>query len=574
MTARKTTRKTNNVVHAWLIAAISLIAACASQTAQPIDTPVTSVEPTATTEAVTTPTAVPTGALIAAAPGGLARTLHPYPDSTAYTQAWLDAAALIWGGLDGGGALLAFDWDALDYRPAMAAQMPQVSTDWLTYTFTLRDDLKWSDGSPITPDDFTFAFDQASRDENRYVQLDLLQEIASVQATSPTTVAVTLKDARPRDLALAVVNAVRPVPRHVWNGRPWNDSVANPEILNPSVVLGPLKPASFSADSATFVPVDTYYAGTPQVPQVTLLAGQDPLSAYALLKNAAANWLHGLPSNEYGEAKLNPNLQVVEWTAANAAYRTLEFNLSRPFLADRRVRQALAVAVDRSELIRTAEQGLAEPQFSFIQPTNRRWVNTTLDRYDYDPSRARQLLVDAGYHKVDNRLVGRDGRQVTLQVVFPTSSQPRASIAAYLERAYADLGILVNLNALDFDAYADAVESRRDFDIALASYAGGALDPDLGTKAQLITSGQQNVTGYSSPQVDDLFRQAAGELDQTRRKQLYDRVQALVNADVPSHYLYAIKSVDAFARTVHGVTPHSADRLDVNDAILSWTVDQ
>ena len=65
-----------------------------------------------------TATGVPAAqALIEASLGNLSKTLHPYPDSASYTQPWIDAAALIWGGADGGGALLAFDWDTLDYRP-------------------------------------------------------------------------------------------------------------------------------------------------------------------------------------------------------------------------------------------------------------------------------------------------------------------------------------------------------------------------------------------------------------------------------------------------------------------------
>jgi ABC-type transport system substrate-binding protein len=106
----------------------------------------------------------------------------------------------------------------------------------------------------------------------------------------------------------------------------------------------------------------------------------------------------------------------------------------------------------------------------------------------------------------------------------------------------------------------------------LAAYGGGSLDPDLGPKAQLITNGQQNVTGYSNPQVDELFKQAAGELDPIKRKQLYDQIQSLVNADLPSHYLYALNSIDAFSRKVQGVTARRGDRLDYNDALLTWSV--
>ncbi len=157
---------------------------------------------------------------------------------------------------------------------------------------------------------------------------------------------------------------------------------------------------------------------------------------------------------------------------------------------------------------------------------------------------------------------------------YSSSSTPRGKIAAYVQQQYKQLGIEVEVKSLDFNAYTDQVQNRHDFDISLAAYGGGSLDPDLGPGAQLISNGQQNVTGYSNPQVDELFKQAANELDDAKRKQLYDRIQVLVNADIPSHYLYALKAIDAFSSRVQGVTPHKGDRLDYNDALLSWSVTQ
>jgi peptide/nickel transport system substrate-binding protein len=513
-------------------------------------------------------------ALVEAALGNLSKTLHPYPDSAAYTQPWSDAAALIWGGADGGGGLLAFDWDTLDYRPAMATQLPRVSPDGKTFTMTLRNDLKWSDGSAVTVDDFQFAYDQASRDENRYVQLDIVQDIASFRTPDQHTIEVTLKSAMPRDVSLGIVNVIGPIPKHVWNGRAWTDSSANPEILNPSVVLGPFTVQDFKiAERGVFTAIDTYYVGKPLVPRVEILANQQPTVAYESLKSGRANWVHALPPAQYQEAKANPDLVVQEWTAANASYRTLEFNLTRPFLgSDKRVRQALAYAVSRADLLDVAEQGLATPQTSFVQPTNQRWVNSAVTSYDLDMTRARQLLQDTGYTLKNNQLIGKDGNPVKLQVLYPTSSTPRGKIAAYLQQQYKRLGIEVEVKGLDFNAYTDQVQNRHDFDISLAAYGGGSLDPDLGPRAQLVTNGQQNVTGYSNPQVDELFKQAATTLDDAQRKQMYDQIQTLVNADIPSHYLYALKSIDAFSQKVQGVTPHKGDRLDYNNALLSWTV--
>ncbi|HEV7662885.1 MAG TPA: ABC transporter substrate-binding protein, partial [Chloroflexota bacterium] len=264
--------------------------------------------------AAPTPVA-PSGPLNEAAFGNLSKTLHPYPDGASYTQPWLDAAALIWGGADGGGALLAFDWDKLDYRPAMATALPTVSADNKTFTFRLRSDLKWSDGTVITADDFQFAFDQASREDSRYVQLDLLQEITAFGTPDPRTIVITLRDARPREVALSIVNVVSPVPKHVWNGRSWTDPAANPEIMHPTVVLGPYAVQEFATDSrAIFTAVDTYYQGKPRIPRVEIVANQQPAVAFDALKSGRANWIHALPPSLYQQARADPTLDLKEWT--------------------------------------------------------------------------------------------------------------------------------------------------------------------------------------------------------------------------------------------------------------------
>jgi peptide/nickel transport system substrate-binding protein len=505
----------------------------------------------------------------------LSKTLHPYPDAASYTQSWIDTAILLWGGGDGQGGLLAFDWDKLEYRPAMATDMPKVSADGKTYTFTLRNDLKWSDGTPITVDDFQFAWDNASKKENDFVNLDQLEEIASYTTPDKNTIQITLNEQKAHDVALGTVSAIGPIPKHVWENKPWNDTAANPEILNPSVVLGPYSVQEFKiAERGAFAPVSTYPGGQPRIPMVEILPGQQPTVAYEELKSGRANYAPNIPPAQYQEAKSNPDLNVVEWTAANASYRALEFNTTRSFLSDQRVREALSRAVSRDDVLDVAEGGLATPQYSFIQPTNTKWSNPNVEKYDLDMDRAKQLLQDAGYQMQGGQLIGKDGQPVKLQVLFPTSSAPRAKIATYLQQQYKQLGIDVEVKGLDFNAYTDQVSQKKDFDISLATYGGGSLDPELGPRAQLITGGQQNVTGYSDPQVDELFKQGASELDDAKRKQIYDQIQQIVNSQIPSHYLYALKAFSPVSKKVQGVVAHKGDRLDYNDALLQWSVAQ
>ena len=554
--------------------------AAPTSTPAPVSAP-TSPAATATAAPATAPasSAAPSsssGPLVWASLGNLSPTLHPYPDSASFTQTYVDSAMLIWGANEGGGGLIAFDWNQLDYRPAMATAMPRVSADGKTFTLTLRQDLKWSDGAPVTVDDYVFAWENASKKENDYVGLDQLQEIASYRSPGPNTIEVSLTETKPRDVALGTVEIITPVPKHVWANKAWNDPTANLEINTPSVVLGPFRVQDYKvAEQATFVPVDTYYVGKPRVPQVQILAAQQPTVAYEALRSGRANYAPSIPPSQYRDAKSNSDLNVPEWTPANAAFRSIEFNLSRPFLSDKRVREALARSVSRADVLDLAEQGLGTPQYSFVPPTNQKWVNPSVERYDFDLSRARQLLQDAGYQQQQGgQLMGKDGQPVRLQVVYPTTSAPRAKIAAYLQQQYRELGIQVEVKGLDFNAYSDQVQKQRDFDVNLATWGGGSIDPDLVSKPQLITGGQQNGPGYANPRLDQLFRQAGGELDEARRKQLYDQAQQLVAADLPSHYLYAVKGFSAMSRKLQGVAPSRGDRLDYNDAILAWVVAQ
>lgn len=520
-------------------------------------------------------TATTATALVEAAYVPLPATLHPYPDATSFTQSWLDIASLIWGRADGGGALLMFDWSTLDFRPALASALPTVSADNRVFTFALRPDLRWSDGAPLTAADFQFAFDNASRPENHFAQVDLLHAISGVRTPDPGTVEITLADARPRDVAYSIIDALVPVPEHTWRGKSWTDPAANAEITRPSVVLGPfaLTSGGTTADSrATFAPVPTYPVGQPRVTRVDVSVQPDPAAALDAVARGQANWLPNLPQGLSQQASANPALEVQSWTPANAAYRVIEFNTTRSFLSDRRVRQALALVVNRSDLITQAENGLAVPQVSFVQPTNERWLNTAVSAPDADLDRARQLLADAGYTASKGQLTAPGGQAVRLQVVYPTSSGPRVRIASYIQAQYGQLGIGVDLKGLDFAAFTDAVSSKRDFDVSLGSYGGGSIDPDLGPKGQLITSGPQNVTGYANAQLDDIFRQAGRELDPAKRKALYDQAQQIVATDMPIQYLYALKTLDVFSRAVQHTRPTRGDRSDANGALLSWSV--
>jgi peptide/nickel transport system substrate-binding protein len=548
---------------AMLLAPIA--AACGGQA--------TPAAPAATAPAKATEAAKPAadrqgGTLVIASLGPLSKTLHPYPDSAAYTSAWTEVSRLIWGG-----ALLDFDANTLEYVPYMASEW-NVSVDGRTFTFKLRDGLKWSDGQPLTVEDYLFAWQNASKEENDFVGLDDLKRIESFTAPDPKTIVVTLGETLARDVAIGVATQVGPVPRHVWQGKSWNDPVANPEILRPTVVSGPFLVREWNfAESATFERNPNWFKGQSNIERVVVRPGQQPTVAYELLKSGQAHWAPAIPPSQYTEAKQNPGLNMFEWTAANSTYRVLEFNLQRDFLKDKRVREALSRAINRQDVIQVAENNLGQPQYTFLAPTNTRWYNPNVEKYEFDLNAARQILQEAGYRLEGGRLLDSGDQQVRLQVLFPVSSNPRGKIATYLQQQYKQLGIDVEVKGLDFNAYTEEVK-RKNFDLSLGTYGGGSIDPDLGPKAQLLSDGQQNITGFKSERVDDLFKRGAVEQDAARRKAIYDELQQVVNQELPSFYMYSLSSFSPMSKQVSGVQPNKLDDLNYNDALTRWSLAQ
>jgi peptide/nickel transport system substrate-binding protein len=510
----------------------------------------------------------PGGTFVIASIGPLPKNAHPYPDSAAYSDGWTQVARLIFGG-----GLVDQDANSLEYVPYAATEW-MVSPDGRTFTFKLRDGMKWSDGQPVTVDDYLFAYQEAVKEENDYVGLEDVERIESFTAPDPRTLVVVLKETLAKDVAIGVASGISPVPKHVWQGKSWTDPVANPEILKPTVVSGAylLKELN-TAEGATFERNPNWFKGQANFERIVIKPSQQPTVAYELLKSGQAQWAPAIPPSQYTEAKQNPNLQMYEWNPANGLYRVVEFNLKREPLGDRKVREALARALSREDMIQVAENGLGQPQYTFMNPSNTRWYNPNVEKYDFDLNRSKQLLQEAGFKLDGGQLKGANGQPVRLQVLYPVSSAPRGKIATYMQQQYKQLGIDVEVKGLDANAYFEEAK-KRSFDISLGSWGGGSIDPDLGPKGQLLSDGQQNVTGFASEKVDQMFKQGAVELDDAKRKQLYDELQKLVNEELPSLYLYSATSFSPMSKRVSGVQPTKLDSLDANDSLTRWAFTQ
>jgi peptide/nickel transport system substrate-binding protein len=508
------------------------------------------------------------GVIRASTLGGLPKVLHPYVESEGYTGPYVSAQTLMWA------SLVTVDYDKLEYRADprgdLAKEMPKISADGKTFTFTLRDDIKWSDGKPITSADFLFAWQNASKKDNNWVGFDTtIDRIETFKTPDAKTVEITLKDKLARFLALNIVAAMTPVPKHIWEGKPWLDAVANPEVLKPSVVPGPYIAKELGAESHSYTRNPNWWGKQPNLDGITYL-NANPNTVLELLSTKQVQWAESFPPAQYEQATKIEHVNVYKWTGASGTYRCMQFNLARPNMSEKKFREALARSMKREDFIQF-ENNLAVPQYGFYTQGNK-WRFDGAERYDYDLNKAKQLLTDAGYKLDGAVLKDKDGKAVKIEVLYPTTSQPRAKMSAYAQQQWKQLGIETVVTGLEFNAFVDKYQRQKDFDVVMSAF-GATLDPD-GAKSQFVTDGSQNASGYSNKRVDQLFEDGAKEQDDAKRKTIYDELQKIAMDDLSQYFMTTLEVFTAFDKRVKEVVPlKGGDILQENNAqFLDWWI--
>jgi len=488
-----------------------------------------------------------------------------------YASSWTDVAYYLFGT-----TLLEYDASQLHWRFG-AAQKLDISADGKTYTFTLRDGLKWSDGSAITADDYVYPIEQAGKEdttnpENNYVGIDTIQKLQSFTG-SGNTITCVLKDVAPKNLGLSYCGANAPVKKSLWSQYPWQDNQKNPEILKPTVTSGPYTLKTFKLDEQIVLQANpNYYKGQANFDTLTYVPSAQPTNAYDSVKAGQNQYATNFSPSQYADAKANSSTNLWEWAAANGTYREIEFNLARAPFNDKAMRQALAYATDKAALLKASDAGLGVLTDSFVSPNDKNFYNPNVTKYPYSLDKAKQVLKDAGYTLDGDTLKDKTGKAVTFTIVYPTTSNPRKLQATYLQQQLKQLGVAVNIDGEEFNAYSKKT-SDGDFDLSLGAWGGGT-PPDPDSSKNVYKSkdkgGTSNRFGYSNAEVDSLFEKGSTETNDAKRKEYYDQIQKDLSDDLPVYFLYSLTSQAVTAKNVVGVKTGLLVNLYDDEVMSRW----
>lgn len=483
---------------------------------------------------------------------------HPYLTT--------DTASSAYQGLVYASGLMRRNPTTMELEPLMAKSWT-ISPDGLVYTFTLRSDLKWSDGQPLTSADFKFTYDQAMKPDNEYPYRDNNDFIKSYEAPDPSTIVVTIN--QKFCPALEGADAVVPLPKHIWEKLDWKDPEKNREINHPSVASGPFKFQEWVKDDhAIFVANDSYFLGRPKLDSYTIQIVPEQAVAYSMLQGNQVDTAPVTPE-QFTATKALPNLKEYDWWLASGTWSYIGFNLRRPALQDANVRHALSYAFNRQAVIDKVLYGLARPLYSTVVPSSN-YYNPNVQHYDYNPDTARQLLKQAGYTPGGDGILQKNGQRLSLRLLFgPNSSKTREAIAIVAQAQFKQVGVDVSIQGLEWGAFLEATQKPPfDWDLAVSGWSA-TLDPHWMWQIWSDKFPELDFVGYSNPKVVDLFNQGSSQCD--NRKPIYDQIQQILADDSPYIFVSQDESYAFYNKRVGGIKP-TAIGIDYN--IEQWFIQQ
>ena len=438
--------------------------------------------------------------------------------------------------------------------PALAEAVP-APTDAKTFTFKLRQGLTWSDGHPLTSDDVVFTFktifDPSYKDFSSFIRGQAERQIASVTASDPLTVTITAT--APTAAFLSTFGILRILPKHILETLSAKDLNTAPFNSAPTVASGPFKFLKWDKGSEVrLVRNESYWRGQTNLDTyVRKVLGSDDKIATSLKLGEID--MAKIPPSQLASVQNDPNIQLIQFQSR--AYWFFAMSTSSKFLGDKLVRQALrwAVDVDRIKKVVFLDQG--EVALTNIPAWNWGSDKNPSMKYSYDPTKAKQLLDQAGWKVGASGNREKDGAQFSIAISAAAETNEAKLIAQILQEAWKAVGVNVDVKLGASNQVVNDVVQKHSFDVWVGNVSTNQ-DPDFIT--QLFHSanakpGGVNAPDYKNPQVDKLLDDARTITDQSKRFDMYKQIQQILLEDLPWAPLVLPQDAYAIRKRVQGV---------------------
>jgi peptide/nickel transport system substrate-binding protein len=438
--------------------------------------------------------------------------------------------------------------------------VPEIATSWersadgLTWTYHLRDDMKWSDGKPLTSADVAYTFNRTAKEEWSNFS-PFTSDFKSVTAPDAKTVVITTSKPDPRLPSLPVYI----LPKHVWEkyGPKKVSSFSN----NDPVTSGPFRLTAWNKGSYFEMTRNpNYVLAKPAVDKVRFRIFRNDEAMAAALKNGEIDAIYNLSADLAGQLKGQSNITPVN--AQDGSFTQLVMNTGsgdigngHPALEDVRVRQAIAHAIDKDTLVSRVLQGLGSPGQSMNVAVTPKWNLKVPDdkQMKFNLDQANQILDNAGYKKGSDgiRTMPDGSKKLNLRFYFPSDDDTYSRDVQFIKEWLKDIGINATATPKSEDELTP-IENKGQFDLiiwAWTPYADPTAMMSYLTCDQVPKKpddGLYNDAFYCDPEYDRLFNAQKVELDAAKREDLVHQALQRFYDQAPYVVLYIPDTVEAY----------------------------
>lgn len=446
------------------------------------------------------------------------------------------------------------------------AESWDISPDGKKITFHLRKNVKWHDGAPFTSEDVLFTYRKMIDPKTPTAYGEDFKQVRRAHAPGPHTFVAEYD--RPFAPALASWG-MHILPKHLLEDYP---DISKSPLNKKPVGTGPYRFAEWKTGEKTvFDAYADYHEGKPYIARVVTRVIPDLATMFLELKSGGIDLMNLTPlqrTRQTGTKEFRKSFNTYQYLSSGYTY--LGFRLSHPFFKEKKVRQAIAHAANKQEIIDGVLFGLGKEATGPFKPGT--WpYNPDVRRYPHDPAKAKELLAEAGWKasEKDGALV-KDGRRFEFTVLTNAGNESRAKTAAILQQNLAAVGIKMEIRTLEWAAFINEFVKKRKFDALILGWSI-TPDPDQYDIWHSSKTGpdELNHVGYANPEVDRLLEEGRRTFDIEGRKKAYFRIQEILAEEQPLVFLYYPDALPAVHKRIRGIVPAPAG---ISYNFIQWYV--
>jgi peptide/nickel transport system substrate-binding protein len=421
---------------------------------------------------------------------------------------------------------------------ALAKSYEYFGPDSASLRYHMRGDMLWSDGVPITAEDFKWTLETMAKPEVASPRQDYMQNVRDIVVEDDSTVVVNFTKRYPE--MLFHTTAVGVAPKHVYEGTDISQLRSHPSLANPTngalVVSGPFMIGEWLPGQRVVLVPNPHFSPRPYLDRVVFLPIPEQTTRVVELQTGNADVMQQIPYDQLATIKAaSPNIRFE--TREKRAYDYIAYDPgSHPAFADPEIRRALGLALNVQQMIDGLQiTEYAEPAGGPYAPIFKLLYDPTkTPPLTQDTARAKQILDSKGWVPGPDGIRAKGGRKLSFTLTTNAGNQRRADIAQIAQQQWRQIGVEANIQTLESNTFFDRLQ-KRDFEASIAGWQVG-LAPDISD--QWRGENVFNYTSFNDPEVSRLFDQALSQPTEELAAPFWVEAASRIVAQQPYTWLF------------------------------------